>query len=387
MLEHVQRAPTGSGPLDGLKVAVKELVAIGGHALSANTPVPLPTHWADPVTDADIVAVLRAAGATVVGTTTTHEFAWGITSYDRGRRVENPRLTGRIAGGSSGGSAEAVALGQCDLAIGTDTAGSVRIPAAWCHVVGWKFTEGLVPMGGILPLAPGLDHPGLLAAEATTLLRAADALGTGNPSDDHDLLVLGPLVDSDPRAATIVHRAADLLAIEGHRVTECVGFPSADELMACFAVVQGEAALRAHRDAIGTWPDHRDLYAPYITERMTIAEQRSAEELAEARHRHADLRHHLTEMTQHGIVVLPATGCGPPTTAAPDYAPATDRDLRSVVLPHTVPANLAGLPAVTVPFSAEGEEFGVQLLGPPGSDRTLLRMAGKIMSTLERADR
>ncbi len=298
MLEHVQRAPTGSGSLDDLTVAVKELIAIGGHALSANTPVPLPTHWADPVADAAIVAVLRAAGATVVGTTTTHEFAWGITTYDRGRRIVNPGLPGRIAGGSSGGSAEAVALGQCDLAIGTDTAGSVRIPAAWCHVVGWKFSEGLAPMDGILPLAPGLDHPGLLAAEAHTLLRAADALGAGNPSDDHDLLRLGSLVDSDPRAGAIVGTAADLLAVEGHRVVECVGFPPADELMACFAVVQGESALRAHRDVIGTWPAHRDLYPPYIIERMTIAEQRSDEELTDARHRHADLRHRLTEITR-----------------------------------------------------------------------------------------
>lgn len=313
MLERVERAPTGSGSLQGVRVAVKELVAIGGHALSANTQVPLPEHWADPDTDASVVALLRSAGASIVGTTTTHEFAWGITTYDRGRRVENPGRPGRIAGGSSGGSAEAVALGQCDLAVGTDTAGSVRIPAAWCGVVGWKFTEGLVPMDGVLPLAPSLDHLGLLARTADTLLSAADAVDADAGSDDHDVLVLGPLVDSDPRAAMIVRRTADLLAGVGHRVAECVGFPSADELMACFAVVQGDAALRAHRDAIGTWPDRRDLYPPYIIERLTAAEGRSADELSDARHRHADLRHRLTEITRRGIVVLPATGCGPPT--------------------------------------------------------------------------
>lgn len=384
MLESVVRPPTGSGPLDGVQVGVKEIVAISGHRLTANTPVELPQRWGSPDTDAAIVARLRSAGATIAGTTTTHEFAWGITCWERGRTVENPRRPGRVAGGSSGGSAEAVATGAVELAIGTDTAGSVRIPAAWCSVLGWKMTDGLVSMDGILPLAPGLDHPGLLAADSAVLARAAHAFGAGGPTALQVRPVDGvPGAATDPRALEIVGWAVDTLARAGHHRGATIGdFPDAGDLMACFTVVQNAAALHAHRDLIGTWPDQRDRYPPSIVERLEAAERRTAVQVDGAERARAGLRDRLNRLTDGTVVVLPATGCPPPLITEPDIARAAGRgfDLRSVVLPNTVPANLAGLPAITVPVPLGDEGFGVQLLGPAGSDSTLIELAAVIMA-------
>ncbi len=384
MLKWVARQPTGSGPLDGLTVAVKELVAIEGHELSANTPVPLPDRWKHPAADAAIVARLRENGAAIVGTTTTHEFAWGITTYDRGRTVENPVQLGRIPGGSSGGSAEAVALGEADLGIGTDTAGSIRIPAAWCHLLGWKFTDGLVPMDGILPLAPGLDHPGILASDPEILMRAGAALGAGSCAAQPKIITLPNerLANCDSRSVALVEQAVELL-VRDHDFErqETSEFPGIQELLDCFTVVQGAGTLRSHTELIGTWPEHRDLYPDYIVDRLSAAEARSEAEVEEGQQNRATLRMRLQDITTDAVVVMPATGCGPPSTLMPNQCVVDGvvTDLRSVVIPNTVPANIAGLPAVTVPFSSDGEELGVQLLGGPGTDMTLLSMARLLM--------
>jgi Asp-tRNA(Asn)/Glu-tRNA(Gln) amidotransferase A subunit family amidase len=385
MLAEVHREPTGAGPLDGVSVAVKELVGIGGHQLSANSEVQLPDRWAHPEQDSAFVAALRAGGAHIVGTTTTHEFAWGITTYDRGRRVVNPVMPGRIAGGSSGGSAEAVSKGEADLGIGTDTAGSVRIPAAWCHLLGWKFTDGLVSMDGILPLSPGLDHPGLLAREADVLLRAADALGATGTGQKPTILMPPEeaLSGVDPVAAALATHGAELLAHgEGLPLAAVDHYPSKSELMTCFGLLQGPAVLVAHRDIIGTWPSQRDRYPDYIVERLMISEQRSNTELQLGARLQARIRNELDILLVDSILVLPVTGCAPPLTSTPEFAEIDGEriDLRSVVLPNTVAANVAGLPAVTVPAVAEGNEYGVQLLGPAGSDITLLEMARSLMA-------
>ena len=384
MLKWVARQPTAPGPLDGLRVAVKELVAIEGHELTANTPVPLPDRWKHPAADAAIVARLRENGAALVGTTTTHEFAWGITTYDRGRTIENPVQVGRIPGGSSGGSAEAVALGEADLGIGTDTAGSVRIPAAWCHLLGWKFTDGLVSMDGILPLAPGLDHPGLLASDPEILMRAGAALGAGSAAAQPQILTLQNerLANCDSRAVAVVEKAVEVLVRDhGFERRETSEFPGIQELLDCFTVVQGAATLRSHSELIGTWPEHRKLYPDYIVSRLAAAEARSEEEVEEGQRDRARLRMRLLDLTTDAVVVMPATGCGPPSTLMPNQCvvDGVTTDLRSVVIPNTVPANIAGLPAVTVPFSSDGEELGVQLLGGPGTDMTLLSMARLLM--------
>ncbi len=377
----VDLAPTGSGVLDGVRIGVKEIVAIDGRGLSANTPLDLPSAVADPGGDAWLVAALRGAGGRVVAVTTSHELAWGITTYARGRNVAHPWLPDRIAGGSSGGSAAAVAQCTIDLGVATDTAGSARIPAAWCDVFGWKASDGLVPLDGVLPLAPGLDHAGLIARSATVLEAGATALGAPPSAIDAFHVVTPDGVDQ--LAVEAIDEAVAALSDAGlARVPDPVTNASlfgadVDDL---FAVVQGAAALHAHRDLLETWPAQRDRYAPEIVARLEAAEGRTSEVIERAHRAQAQLRRSLVGTLDRRVVVLPTTGCRPPSVAAPDTATVDgqERPLRSVVLRWTVPANLAGLPSVSVPWSIDGEPVGVQLLGGPGTDRALIALAGQI---------
>lgn len=174
------------GPLHGVPVAVKDLIDIAGLPTTCGSASSFGTARA--IEDAEIVARLRRAGAVIVGKTTLHEFAYGATG-DRSVHgpSRNPVDPGRMSGGSSGGSAAAVAAGMVPLALGTDTAGSVRVPAALCGVVGFKPAFGALPVSGIHPLAPTLDHVGLFTATSQDALLASLALSRSperTPSSD-----------------------------------------------------------------------------------------------------------------------------------------------------------------------------------------------------------
>ncbi len=174
------------GPLHGVPVAVKDLIDVAGMPTTCGSASSFGTPRA--AEDAEVVTRLRTAGAVIVGKTTLHEFAYGATG-DRSAHgpSRNPHDPARISGGSSGGSAVAVAAGMVPLALGTDTAGSVRVPAALCGVVGVKPAFDAIPTGGIYPLAPTLDHVGLFAAtrrthgSATTSSPGRPRTGAGRP--------------------------------------------------------------------------------------------------------------------------------------------------------------------------------------------------------------
>jgi amidase len=133
---------------------------------------------------------------------------------------------------------------------------------------------------------------------------------------------------------------------------------------------------------IGTWPDQRDRYPGYIVDRLEMSEERSSAELDLGHQLQAQIRNELNDILATSVLVLPITGCAPPLVSEPEVAriEGAQVDLRSVVLPNTVAANLAGLPAVTVPASSDGVEYGVQLMGPAGSDVTLLELARSLMA-------
>lgn len=378
-VQHVERVATGIGVLDRARVGVKEIVGVEGVVTTANTPLTLPSHVADAGDDAAIVARLRAAGARVVGTTVSHELAWGITTYGRGRRVVNPMMPDRVAGGSSGGSAVAVATGATELAVGTDTAGSCRIPAAWSGVFGWKSTAGLLPLDRVVPLAPGLDHLGLLAADAEWLGRAVAVLGGGR--DAVERVEVGPPGGpADGRAVTALEQARRRLVELGHDVVDGSTPSSEREVpspLDVFTVLQGAAALEAHRDVLGTWPSQRDRYDPTIAARLELAERRDADEIDAARQAVSVLTDQASRRTERTVVLSVAVGCPPPSVDDPNRATVDGEllDLRSVVLPHTVVANLTGLPAVVVPWWVDGEPVGVQLTGALGTDLALVELA------------
>ena len=166
----VDPPPGPPGPLAGRPVAIKDIITVAGLPTRCGSPAsdPRPARR-----DAALVSLLRAAGAEVIAATQCLEYAAGFAHPDVGD-TRNPRDPSRTSGGSSGGSAAVVAAGVCDLAIGTDTGGSIRIPAAYCGVVGFKPSYGLVPVDGVFPLSPSCDHACTLTA---TVADAAALLG------------------------------------------------------------------------------------------------------------------------------------------------------------------------------------------------------------------
>lgn len=374
--------------VQGWVVAVKEIIDVAGVETTANTQVELPDRWRFPQQDAPVIARLRAAGAVIGTKTPTHEFAWGITTAQPDRvQAVNPRAPGRVTGGSSGGAAAMVARGAARLGVGTDTGGSVRIPSAWCGLVGWKPTQGLIPTSGVLPLAPSLDHVGFIAADATTLCSVAELFGVRVPTE-----VAGAVrvargrndAVADAASCDTCDVALARLARLGQRY-EDADLPPAATVMAAYRAIQMREALAVHRHLFGTWPEQRQRYAADVAPRLELSEQVSEAEEVEARLAREEVRAAwFSVFEQTDVVVTPTTGCAPPFVATPEVAEVdgVEMPLRDVVLPHTVPANLAGLPVVCVPVGSGTPADGlrsVQLIGAPGSDGLLLRVAAGLL--------
>ena len=371
--EDRRRSPTG-GPLDGVPVAVKDLYDVAGQVTRAGSRVPADRPA---VRDATAVARLREAGAVVLGRTRTHEFAWGLTTWhplDGGTR--NPWHTGRTAGGSSGGSAAAVAAGVVPLALGTDTGCSIRLPAAWCGLVGHKPTHGTVPLDGVVPLAPSLDAGGALVRTVADARLALEVLsGRALPEAEPGRVRVGR-VRSGGAADGAVDDVAGRL---GGDVLD-VALPMADRLVRLYAVVQGAEAVAVHRDA-GWWPDGAERYGADVRYRVEASERMEPAVVAAAAGERADLRAAVTALLDDvDVLVLPVATSGPSRTEAPDDRPGGAGPLRDAVLPWTVLANLCGLPACAVPAGVDGDGLpvGVQLVGRPGEDALVLALAARV---------
>lgn len=357
--------------------------------------------------DADAVVVrrLRAAGAIVVGLTRSHEFGWGITTQHATRgSTSNPWDLGRVPGGSSGGSAAAVAAGMVALAVGSDTGGSIRIPAAFCGVLGLKTTPGCIPRGGGVALAPTFDTPGFLA-RTVGLLAAALAAVAGPDASDPTTFDVAPADDApsagslrfaappelhpfDPSPARAAALSSVMSAIEdlgGRRID--VNVPTANDMFDLFVPHQMAEAHYVHSTVLGTWPDRSDSYGSDVRARLRAAERVETDEyvgaVLEAR---AARGRYLAAFDEVDVLVSLVGSTGPSTTTTPDEVVLDGRaiSLREAVMPTTVPQNIAGLPSLTVPvgLDEDGMPIGVQLTGPPWSEQRLLRLG----ESLERAE-
>lgn len=371
-----------------MPVAVKDLFDVQGEVTTAGSQVP-PAGPA--ARDALAVARLRRAGAVVVGRTRTHEFAWGVTTWHpRLGGTRNPWDLDRVPGGSSGGSAAAVAAGIVPLALGTDTACSVRLPAAWCGVVGHKPTYGTVPVEGVLPLSPSFDHVGVLTHDADDA-RLALAVLTGQQLDQPasiDGTALGvadgpglpkPDVGIGRMLRVIVDRAVD----RGMRPRP-VSLPLTDRLSEIYRVVQAGEALAWHRST-GRWPAHASAYSDEIYRRLRFCEQVTPERAVAARGLLRELRKRVSGVFEClDLLLMPVAASGPPRIAEANVegrdVPA---DLGSRILPWTLLPSLCGLPACSIPtgFDDEGMPVGLQLVGRPGADAQVLDVAGALIGT------
>lgn len=377
------------GPLAGVRVGVKDALDVAGTVTGAGNPAFAAVR--DPAVD-HAVAVQRLvdAGASVVGKTVLDELAYSLAGRNAhlGAPV-NAAAPGHLAGGSSSGSAAAVAAGLVELGVGTDTGGSIRVPASCCGLFGWRPTHGAVDVGGVVPLAPSFDTVGLLAADPILLRIGAEALlpapaasteaggSAGERSTHpHRLRSVVRWVEAfsavDPSVADAIARHLEP-GIETVDVGIDVGLdlPAAAE---AFRILQAREAWVAH----GAWitasePD----FAPDVAARFTAASEVTDDQVVRARAVQADVRARLDHALADGTVLaLPAAaGPPPPVDVSPDGLDA----FRLATMQLTAPAGLAGLPVVVIPGArVDGLPVGLALVGARGADRGLIDLATRV---------
>ena len=375
-----------SAPLAGVPYAVKDLFDTANLRTTYGSPM-FATHV--PSADARAVELVRESGGILVGKTQTHEFAWGITSVNKSMGTShNPWHLERISGGSSGGSAVALAARLVPLAIGSDTGGSTRVPSAFCGTVGVKGTYGRVSVEGVWPLAPSLDHAGAMArtpADAALLLAAMEGWRyptTSGGARKHASLTVGicPDLNVVPLAAEVqaafdaaVRTVEDL----GAEVVE-LAVPGADAVLSTFGVIQRAEALRTHRQA-GLYPDRKAEYGDDVRGRLESAESVTLDDYVVATAERERLRAALAALFERvDLLLTPVSAALPPRIAEADGVhEAADADLRERVMTYTVLQDLLGLPACVVRagFDDLGMPIGVQLTGRRWGDLEVLTAA------------
>jgi len=378
------------GPLHGIPVAVKDLFATKGIRTTAGSRIL--ADWV-PTEDATVVRRLRESGAVLLGKLGLHEFAYGISSVNpHFGDVHNPWDTTRIPGGSSGGSAVAVVAGEAYAALGSDTGGSIRIPASLCGCVGLKPTFGRASLFGAVPLSWSLDHPGPLARTVRDVAVATAAIGGHDPRDPisadrpvPDFLAgidLGPQRlrvgvptdhvwdDCDPAIASVVRRAIDALAHAGAEIVEIPWRRAADYAKAASAVLGVEA--RAYHE--GTFPGRSAEYGPLVRARLLSQGDVDAETYARSMRLLLEARAGGADRDLDGVDVLAM-----PTVPSRAW---TIEEAKEVPRPSewtriTRIFDLTGQPAISVPCGTDpdGLPIGLQFAARMWDEAAVLRAA------------
>lgn len=366
------------GPLHGVPVAIKELFDVAGAETTYGSDL---FNGHIPERDASAVSALRDAGAIVLGLTRTHEFAWGITTVHESRgSAKNPYATDRVAGGSSGGSAVAVATGMALIALGSDTGGSIRIPAALCGVTGVKPTFGSVDGSGACPLAPSLDHVGPLARTvedaAITLSVISDIAVPGWRDDLAGITVVcAPgLHVFGPQSDHLAVFDGALGTLEGlGAVLEERPYKGAESIYPNYATLQRHEAYEVHSELLGTYPARMSEYSPSLQRHLEAASHVTDADYIEATAERDRIRARFRVLLQNAdVLVTPVTGGPPSLVDRPDTGTLEGEDIafRDLVLPYTVPQDMTGFPAVTVRAGTDdlGLPVGIQFTALPGRD-------------------
>jgi aspartyl-tRNA(Asn)/glutamyl-tRNA(Gln) amidotransferase subunit A len=352
---------------EGTRLAVKDLFHTAGLTTTYGSVI-FAEHV--PAETAESVRRLEAAGYAIAGKTNMHEFAYGVTSENpHFGSVPNPLRAGRIAGGSSGGSAAAVAAGLVDAALATDSGGSIRIPAACCGVVGFKPTHGLVPLDGCFPLAPSFDHGGPIARSTASCAPMMEALvpafeRTQIESLEELSVGVAWLEGCDPLVRARVEEAASR-------------FPHRRPLDVPRGDVSGSAFMRevadVHRELFA---EYADLYGSDVRRKVERCLAVSDAEYERALAERAAFRERFEEAVGHVDLLLT------PTLAlvAPPLGAREDDVLRERILERTYPINVVGWPALALPCGTaeDGLPASVQLVGRPGADALVLA-AGELL--------
>lgn len=370
-----QRFDAGTArPLEGVPIAIKANLDVAGLKVHGGIGA-----YRERVAIADCEAVkrLRDAGAVILGMLNMHEAALGATTNNLFfGQCQNPHKLGHTPGGSSGGSGAAVAAGLCAAALGTDTLGSIRIPAAYCGVTGLKPTNGLVPDDGMLLLVKRLDCIGPLARSVADTAAVMAALAPLTPAMEvRRIATLSTLggVEQEPAVRAAATLAGDLLAGLGFDVAEhSIGIDHHRVRLSGFI----EAAREGNRIFAADIAANPNGFSPAFKSYLEFARGMSPAALAQGRQvldaAAADVRA-LLQMAE--VILLPTT---------PQAAFAHTSDAPVSQADFTALANIAGLPALAIPagWSEDGLPVGVQLMGRPGSEATLLALGAKLEAAL-----
>jgi len=385
------------GALHGMPIAIKDLIDVAGARTTAASAL-LPNHVAQK--DAEVIRRLRAAGAVILGKNNLHEFAYGGSSLvSHFGDVHNPRNVAHIAGGSSGGSAAAVAAGLCYAAIGTDTAGSIREPAALCGCVGLKPTYGRVSCGGVIPLSWSLDHVGPLAATVEDAALVLQAIAGYDASDLASVEVavsdyVGGLRDGvktlrvgiprahffddlDAEVAAAMERSIALLRTLVAEVREVEIEVPKDR------TVQMAEAYADHAENAARSPE---LYQPETLRRIRSgADVAAAEYIRWRRELDGERRRAREFFAEVDLIVTPTCPLPAPAIAELKKDPDALRPAELVLLRNTRPFNVWGLPAISVPcgLTGSGLPIGLQIAGPHWREDLVLRLAQGLEEAVE----
>jgi amidase len=363
------------GPLKGLTFGAKDVFDVAGRVAGCGNPEWARTH-APATTHAPAVASLLAGGAQLCGMTHTDELAYSLMGvnahYGTPVNSADPR---RVPGGSSSGSAAAVAAGLVDIGLGTDTGGSVRLPASFCGVWGIRSTFGQISLEGAMPFTHSFDTVGWFARSPEVMARVADAYGCPEGSAVRDLLLP---VDVWARASaeTVDALAPTLARLEAQLGPARPLVLSPDGLDAwreTFRICQAAEIWQVHGDWVqGNAPD----FGPGIRDRFEIAEQITEREFAEQNDRKAGIRRYLEDRLDPGSVLVLPTSPGPaPFLDAPEAAL---NDFRMRAFEMLCVAGLGGLPQLSIPSgTVGGGPVGLSLVGARGQERQLIHLGAQ----------
>lgn len=377
------------GPLHGIPLGLKDLLDTAGIRTTAASAL-----FKDriPAADAEVVRRLKNAGAVLLGKQNLHEFAYGASSVvSYYGAVHNPWNPAHIAGGSSSGSAASVAAGIGYGAIGTDTAGSIREPAALCGTVGLKPTSGRVSARGVIPLSWSLDHVGPIArsvADAAVLLHAMAGYDAGDPGsvdapvEDYVAALQEaptPLRIGVPRPYFYDDLHPEIAAAANHALT--VMATLSEEIrdielqIPSNRIVRSAEAYAYHAEFVSRTPE---LYQPETLRRIQSGARITATEYIQGRREMEQIRRDITGVFNDvDVMVTPTIPVPPPTLAELEQNADLLRAREMLLLRNTLPVNVWGLPAISVPcgFTSDGLPIGLQIIGPHWGEAVILQLA------------
>lgn len=373
------------GRLDGLSFAVKDIFDVAGYRTGFGNPVWLQTHAPATLT-APIVQALLDAGATLKGKLITDELTYSLNgdNHHDGTPV-NVNAPGCVPGGSSSGSAAAVAARLVDFALGSDTGGSTRVPASYCGVWGLRTTHGSLPTAGVLPLQPSFDTLTWLASEVDVFERVGEVL---LPATQHrfdrllhwDVVWAGANPDVQPGLQRVQQALQKRLGRQAESASLLEPGETLEDWRAAYHVASARQAWEVHGDWITA---HQPIMGQAIANRFDFASKVTPEQAQAAWDVIKGISQRVKgQISDDAVVVVPSSAS---TAPAFDADAAFVDDVRTRTMRLTCVAGLSSLPQVSIPLRTEqGKPYGVSLMGPAGSDLALLRLAKAVAAELAR---